>query len=62
MTTTIMLETIEVFKKEKLVNYYKNLSKMTQIHIENTKLYSDFWLTVGEDQNLKFYSSKNQEN
>jgi len=61
MTSTIMLETIEEFKKNKLVNYYKNLSRMTQIHLENNNLYSDFWSTVSLDANLQKYSGKNDD-
>ena len=56
MTSTLMIETIEVFKKEKLINYHKNLSKMTRIQAENNSQYSEFWNTVGEDSNLKKYS------
>jgi len=56
MTSTLLVDTIEVFKKEKLINYYKNLTKMSKIQAENNLQYSEFWNTVSEDNNLKFYA------
>lgn len=50
-----MVNQIEEFKLEKLKNYHKNLSIMSKIQLNNTKLYSDLWNNVSENKNVKKY-------
>ncbi len=53
MVTSLMRDTIAKFKVEKLLNYHKNLSLMSKIQLDNTKMYSELWSCISQNQNIK---------
>lgn len=52
MTSSLMLKTIENFKKEKLSNYHLNLKNLADIQVNNSDLIGTLWKSVSENNNL----------
>lgn len=57
MTSILMTDTIENYKKINIANYYQNLSKLATIQVSNISLYSGVWDLVIKDKNI---TSKNE--
>lgn len=52
MTSSLMLKTIETFKKEKLNNYHTNLRILADLQVNNVDLIGSLWRSVSENPNL----------
>lgn len=52
MTSSLMLKTIETFKKEKLNNYHTNLRILADLQVNNVDLIGSLWRSVTENPNL----------
>lgn len=52
MTSSLMLKTIETFKKEKLNNYHTNLRLLADLQVNNVDLIGSLWRSVTENPNL----------
>lgn len=57
MVTSLMKDTISKFKQEKLMNYHKNISLMSKIQLDNTKMYSELWGCISQNPNIKDYEN-----
>ena len=52
MPSSLMLKTIETFKKEKLNNYHTNLRILADLQVNNVDLIGSLWRSVSENPNL----------